>query len=179
MKDTFYSIGILLTFVVAVWNIINNFRLSRRTAFINTVTTERVKWIEKLRGNISAFCGLTYTWCFSELEGKPNELEFLQQIDKLRYLIRLQLNPEGDHDKTIELLIAKIPDLTHASQQDELRHALNELIVTTQKLLKEEWDKVKEESKHGDLKEEPHCLDPILRMSNDWCRKIVSRYVGT
>src|SRR3546814_5274716 len=88
MKDVFLSLGVILTFLLGVWNIVNNYRTNRRTTFINTVTSERVKWIEKLRENISIFCGLTYTWSMSRVEGKPEASEYLKQIDKLRHLIR-------------------------------------------------------------------------------------------
>lgn len=176
MKDFFYSVGILLTFIIGVWNIVNNYRSSRRTAFINTVTTERVKWIEKLRKNISQFCGLTYTWSISKLEGTERGNEFIEKIDKLRHVIRLQLNPNGTLDKKIEELIAKIPNLTHELQTEELKVELNNLVKTTQELLKEEWDKVKEESKRGDLKENEHCFAPLLEKMNSWClRKITKR----
>lgn len=179
MKDVFFSIGIILTFLLGVWNIVNNYRTSRRTTFINTVTSERVKWIEKLRDNISTFCGLTYTWSISRLEGKPEAADFLKQIDKLRHLIRLQLNPDGKHDQTIEALIARIPNLTHETQTEELKTALNELVEISQKLLKEEWEKVKKESMRGNLKENEHCLAPILRRMNAWCLKVTARWVGS
>jgi hypothetical protein len=152
MKDAFYSLGIVLTFVIGVWNIIGNYQASRRTVFINTVTAERVKWIEKLRASISAFCGLTHTWRFSDLEGKPTEIEVIKELDRLRYLIRLQLNPNGICDRQIETLIAKIPDLTHDTQEKELKVALNQLVEVTQQLLKDEWEKVKDETKRGDLR---------------------------
>ena len=176
MKDVILSLGIILSFVLGVWNIVNNYRLSRRTAFINTVTAERVKWIEKLRKNISVFCGLSYTWRASRLEGKPGEQDVLKEIDKLRHLIRLQVNPEGTHDKEIERLIALIPELTHESHTDEFKKELNKLVEVSQKLLKEEWDKVKEESKRGDLKETEHCLAPILRKLNAWCVRVTSHF---
>jgi hypothetical protein len=51
-------IGILVTLVLGVYNAVQNYRSSRRTTFINTVTSERVKWIEKLRQSISTFYGL-------------------------------------------------------------------------------------------------------------------------
>ena len=54
----------------------------------------------------------------------------------------------------IEGLIAKIPQLTDISRRAELRAALDELTATTQRLLKEEWDKVKWESENGNLKRE-------------------------
>lgn len=176
MKDIFYSIGIILTFIIGVWNIVNNYRAGRRTAFINTVTAERVKWIERLRENISQFCGLTYTWSVSKLEDTDRGEKIVEEIDKLRHLIRLQLNPDGELDKKIEELIAKIPDLTHETQTEQLTAELNNLVKTTQELLKSEWEKVKAESKRGDLKENEHCLAPILEKMNDWClRKITKR----
>ena len=158
-KDWFYAFGILATAVVSVWNIVNHYRVNKRTTFINTVTSERVKWLDKLRHNISSFCGLTHTWCMSEMEGKPEEYELLTELDKLRYLIRLQLNPKTEDgkpnaDKKIEELISKIPSLTHESKKEELKTALDELIITSQVLLKDEWEKVKEEAKKGDLSKE-------------------------
>lgn len=151
-KDIIYGVGILLTFLLGIWNLVSNYWASRRTTFINTVTNQRVKWIEQLRQDISAFSGLTHTWCFSELEGKPEEYELLKETDRLRHAIRLRLNPSGQHDQKIEALIAKIPNLTHITQREELKKALNELTAATQLLLKEEWERVKLESEHGNLK---------------------------
>ncbi len=123
--------------------------------FINTVTSQRIKWIEQLRQDISRFSGLTHTWCFSELEGKPEEHDVLKEIDRLHHVIRLRLNPAGEHDKKIEQLLDKIPRLTHISKREELVQALNELTSTTQLLLKQEWEKVKAESKYGDIGRTP------------------------
>jgi septation ring formation regulator EzrA len=100
------------------------------------------------------------------MEDRPEASELLKQLDKLRHLIRLQLNPGGTHDQAIEALIARIPDLTHETQTEELKSALNDLVQVSQKLLKEEWEKVKGESMRGNLKEEEHCLAPLLRRMN-------------
>ena len=64
-------------------------------------------------------------------------------------MIKLQLNPEGVHDKKIIELIDHIPDLEVHSQ---VSSAIEQLIHTTQFLLKDEWEKVKEESVTGNLK---------------------------
>lgn len=150
-KDVVYGIGIVLTFALGVWNLVLNYRNTRRANFINTVTAQRVKWIEQLRQDISAYSGLTHTWCFSGVEGKPEELEMLKEVDRLRRVIRLRLNPSGKYDKRIEQLVEEIPSLTDITQRDKLKMALEELIVTTQSLLKEEWEKVKLEAEHGNL----------------------------
>ncbi|MFH1063382.1 MAG: hypothetical protein V1747_10955 [Candidatus Omnitrophota bacterium] len=160
MKDIIYVISIFATFLLGLWNIINNYRNSRRTSFINTITSERINWIERLRKNISDFCGFTYTWCLSGLSGSQSELDYVTKIDNLRHLIRLQLNPQGTHDCAIEKLISEIPDLTDITKREELKIKLNELIKITQLLLKEEWDKVKLESKMGDLKDNKFFADP-------------------
>jgi hypothetical protein len=170
------GIGVILTFALGVWNLLNNYRMSRRTAFINTVSAERVKWIDKLRENISTFCGLTYTWQASNLEGKPESLDFEKQVDRMRHLIRLQLNPAGTHDREIERLLAAIPQLTDKTKVNELHSALNDLVIVSQKLLKEEWDKVKEEAKRGDLKDADNCFERMLRRANSYCLKVTSRW---
>ncbi|SRR6266498_4096800 len=172
------GVGVVLAFVLGVWNLLNNYRLSRRTAFINMVTTERGKWTDKLRDNISTFSGLIYTWQASSLEGTPESLDFEKQVDRLRHLIRLQLNPAGVHDREIERLLEVIPKLTDTTKIDELHDALNDLVVVTQKLLKEEWDKVKEEAKCGDLKDEENCFARILRRANACCLRMTSSWAA-
>ena len=48
-KDIILLIGVTVSLVIGVGNIVYNFIINRRTAFINAVTAERVKWIGKLR----------------------------------------------------------------------------------------------------------------------------------
>lgn len=70
-KDIAYIVSILLTFLVGVWNLVLNYRNTRRTNYINTVTAQRVKWLEQIRQDISSFCGITYTWHYSDLADTP------------------------------------------------------------------------------------------------------------
>ncbi|EXI78499.1 MAG: hypothetical protein AW10_03023 [Candidatus Accumulibacter appositus] len=149
-KDLILTAGVVVTLVLGIWNAVANARSSRRTTFINTVTSQRVKWIEQLRKDIATFSGLTYTWCFSSLEDKPQEDDVLREIDLLRHLIKLRLNPSGGPDQEITKLLDAIPTLTHESTHDQLRAALEQLTIVSQALLKAEWDKVKKESHAGD-----------------------------
>lgn len=152
-KDYIYAAGIAVTLALGVWNFIQGYRATRKASFINTVTSQRVKWIEQLRQDIAAFSGLTHTWCQSELAGTAENVTVLKELDRLRHVIRLRLNPDGALDRKITTLIKRIPELTHESQRPALLNALEELTRTTQELLKEEWEKVKAESKDGDLGE--------------------------
>ncbi len=153
-RDLIYVVSIAATFALGAWNLLMTYRNTRKTNFINTVTSQRVKWIEQLRQDISTFCGLTYTWCSSQMEGRPEEHDLLKEVDRLRHVIRLRLNPGGTHDGKIQSLIAEIPQLTHPTKQNELKAALDNLTETTQLLLKEEWEKVKQEAERGNLKPE-------------------------
>lgn len=152
-KDYIYAAGIGVTFILGVWNFFQGYRATRKASFVNTVTSQRVKWIEQIRQDIAAFSGLTHTWCQSGLEGTAEEVTVLKELDRLRHLIRLRLNPDGTLDRQITALIKRIPELTHESQRPALLSALEELTTTSQALLKEEWEKVKAESKDGDLNE--------------------------
>jgi hypothetical protein len=125
---------------------------SRRTIYVNAVTAERSKWIEKLRQNIAEFAGLTHYWVASKVEDRSLERQsdesesILRQLDKLRMLIRLQLNPQGEIDQRILRLITDIPNLTHHPETELLVMAEEQLIAHAQWLLKAEWEKVKVES---------------------------------
>ncbi len=150
-KDLILAVGVLVTLVLGFWNMWANLYTNKRTTFINTVTSQRIKWIEQLRQDIGAFCGLTYHWSHTDLEGKPSEGDLLKEVDRLRHVIRLRLNPKGEHDRAIEALIEEIPRYTDPSRQKELTAALERLVRVSQALLKEEWDRVKRESEEGPL----------------------------
>jgi hypothetical protein len=152
-KDYVLAAGVIVTLLLGIWNAVVNHRINKRTTFVNTVTSQRIKWIEQLRQDIGAYCGLTYHWSHSEMQGKPGESELLKELDRLRHVIRLRLNPRGEHDKTIETLVQEIPHYTDPQRQKELVEALERMTKATQALLKEEWDKVKRESEHGPLSE--------------------------
>ena len=70
-EDYVLLIGVVVTLVLGVWNLIQTQQVMKKTSFINTVTSQRILWIEQLRQDVSKFCGLTHTWCMSDLEDKP------------------------------------------------------------------------------------------------------------
>ena len=152
LKDIFYVVGISLTFLIALANILYNIHISKRTTYINSVTAERVKWINSLRDNVSKFIGLTYSWVISDVkEGSDESKGILKEIDQVRILIQLQLNPDEDLGKKIISWIDKASKHTHETQKEQLKEVLQGMVSDVQKLLKEEWDKVKDEAEKGRL----------------------------
>ena len=148
-KDTVLAVGLAITLFLGVMNAIANFRLSRRTTFINTVTSQRIKWIEQLRQDVSSYAGLTFHWVSTDIEKVEKRQELLQEIDRLQHVIRLRLNPTGEEDKNIAQCLSEIPK--HTDHPEVIGKLLEQLTSATQRLLKEEWDKVKLESQHGPL----------------------------
>jgi hypothetical protein len=145
---TLISIG--LTFFVGVFNLIITFRNVRKTAFINSVTASRIKYIQDLRESISKFSGLAYSYYNRAFKLKYSELwELHKEADKLRYLIRLYLNPLEDEfwDKRI---LELIDEIVLKSDKDPTE-PINGLIIITQYLLKLEWEGAKLESEKGIL----------------------------
>jgi len=145
-------IGIALTFVVGVANLIITFRNARKASFINSVTASRVKYIQEIRENIAKFCGLALTYNLKSHDvRKEDHFTLHKEADALKYLIRLYLNPEDQYwdQKIIEFCDEVIKNTD--KDLDDLNKAIDNLIAITQYLLKLEWEGVKEESKSGIL----------------------------
>jgi hypothetical protein len=156
-KDIILIAGVAVTLLLGIGNLIYNVLLSRRTAFINTVTSERVKWIGSVRENLSRFVGLNHHWfvLHQDLEEEKKD-EITQELRILRYKIRLQLNPSpfAHVEQHIMKLLDEIADRgsTHGF---DMQHKLDRLVLYGQKLLKLEWDRVKTEAQRGALSDHP------------------------
>lgn len=152
-KDVIYAAGILITFGLGVWNFVHLQKAARRASFINTVTSQRILWIERIRQDLARFVGLTHNWTRTDSDDLELRRELLKEIDTLRYVIPLRLNPDNANDRAIAEIVEKIPDLTDRAMVAELDASIKELMSRSQKMLKAEWEKVKAEAKDGDLKD--------------------------
>ena len=130
-KDIIQLIAIGFTFFVSIASLYVSLKNSRKTNFINSVTASRIKWIDILRNNIAEFCGWTYHFTLTELT-KEEGNKIIKEIDRLRYLIKLQLNNSAPLDNEIIELIDRIVNLTNPIKTDDLTKALNELVEKTQ-----------------------------------------------
>jgi hypothetical protein len=76
-----------------------------------------------------------------------------KEVDKLRLLVKLQLNPKSATDIEIMNLIDEMPEFTDKHYEKEMKDLLGKIVTKSQFLLKDEWDTVRDESLHGDLRE--------------------------
>lgn len=147
-KDWLLVFGVLVTLVLGIGNLIYSFRSSRRTAFVNAVTSERVKWIGKVRRNISRLLALCEKWMFNR---PADNAELQLEIEQLKFEISLQLNPQDPEDMDLERLLGRLPSWRLSMADTEFYDLRNLIKKSTQALLKREWEKVKAESVRGNL----------------------------
>ena len=183
IKD-FLTLGVFLTFLISLINILVTSRNLKRTKFIDTITTERIKWLEIIRNEASELLSelteflnylqieieqikdndpsenrtseINYEFQKNYLNAKNsnilpnNQLWSRTEFVKKLNLFKLRLNYK--EDKEIILLIDKFINLvkseyTSETQILEINNDLNTFIIRIQLILKNEWEKVKKETK--------------------------------
>ncbi len=139
--------GLPLSGVVS--GIIATMFTSARNVYINSITVERNKWIDKLRVNIASYSTSLSNVVFTLVDKKGLTIEkaigAVRVLNEKASVIQLQLNPRGLIDKNILSLIEAITVFTDTEymlidQADKL------LIAHSQWLLKAEWERVKYEA---------------------------------
>jgi hypothetical protein len=125
---------------------------------VSAVTVERARWINSLRENIAAYSGQVRALVqkiesesgdvgFSTFQKQRAErIPYINEIDRLQALIRLQINPNGEIDRNIISILEKMRPLAEGNVGSELNKADELLIAHSQWLLKTEWETVKAEA---------------------------------
>ncbi|WP_214890310.1 hypothetical protein, partial [Exiguobacterium sp. s142] len=107
-KDLITLIGIGITLIVGVANLINSLVTNKRTLYVNAVTSERVKWIGQLKDLLAEYSSLTYFYKQKKILQGAELNAYIEKLSYLRHRIKLHLNPVGEKDKKIVSLIDKI-----------------------------------------------------------------------
>jgi hypothetical protein len=146
-----------IALVGAIAGVITSYIVAGRSVYINSITAERSKWIDKLRVNIAAYSGSLAATVFKVHTAEVGQTsdnergiltvrEELEALNKVAATIQLQLNPWGDVDRNIlkiieAIIIRKTTSVELVDRADKL------LIAHAQWLLKAEWEKVKFEAR--------------------------------
>jgi hypothetical protein len=104
-----------------------------------------------LRKDTAEFCKLVY----GELKGKTGTDPLKRE--ELRVAIRLRLNPNPEHrlDKAILDSMSRVAKLPSADGNVDADGELEVIESNVQALLKQEWEKSKEEARKGKLVTKP------------------------
>jgi hypothetical protein len=184
--ETVTLIGIGLTFFVGVFNLVITIKNARKATFINSVTASRIKYIQDLRNTISQFCGVFYR-AYNYRHNKESlnlseekTLQFEIEADKLKYLVRLYLNPEDEYwDEKIIWLINDISKIHISTLKDigDFKQKVEDLMILTQYLLKLEWEGAKIESEKGIISdsEKKALYDKYVNLHKSYMEKLNSK----
>lgn len=187
-----YIIAAIMTSTVSIIVLLVNIFQNRRNTYINTITNSRIKWMGELRGYISEFISFAYHSSMTP--------ENVKTIKLLESKITLHLNYNGDRDNEIIKIIKTISN----TQRDYIKYKLEKhlfdewkinrlaecesfintgkmddhlklLVEKSQEYLKIEWEKVKAESKDGDLKSREKLKEFFKK--NKWLLLIIATFL--
>lgn len=102
--------GILFTFIVGIAGLVNGLVTTKRTLYVNAVTSERVKWMGDLKEFLAEYLSKTTLYEQKKLLEGDELNTYLERLIYLRNRIKLHLNPIDEKDKNIIRLIDKIND---------------------------------------------------------------------
>lgn len=142
-------IGVLATLLTSLAGLIHGLTSGRKKTFVATVTAQRIKWIGKVRANIARIFSL-FEVCAATpaYENSPRQ----RAIEELVLKTRLQLNIGDPEDERLNELLKQLPIWDSPISREQFAGLKDEILFTTQVMLKREWEKVKDESLYGDLR---------------------------
>jgi hypothetical protein len=120
--------------------------IAGRARYQNTVTAERVKWINALRELMAEFLAVTIDARFKAEDRKLVADELRKHSHQLSLQLGMQLNPSGEIERNIlRLLQPYVAALADPRREDHAPY-MHAIFAHSQFLFKEEWEKVKAES---------------------------------
>lgn len=152
LKDIALWVGLAVTLTLGLVNYHGVKVTARRASFVNTITSERIRWIAKVRESVALLCSLCDTWL-----NHPNSIDrqdVQRRIEQVRHEIILLLNPNDEQVKKLVSLITQMPSKDRALTTEAFCALELEVVLATQAMLKREWDKVKDEALQGDLRKQ-------------------------
>lgn len=106
-KDSLTVLIVILTFITSIFSLVFSVRNNKAVHYINSVTKNRVEWIENLRDTISKFLSILNTEEFTENFVSPKEMleqdygAKTKELCQLGVKIKLLLNFSDELDNEI------------------------------------------------------------------------------
>lgn len=172
-----------VTFFIGIASIIYNIHISKKTQFINTVTTERIRWMTTLKEYIAQYYSTAHT------NIPPGDEEtvtakitaMLNECERLKLKIILYLNPKDDKELIDEIRanynllnqwsryhLNLSCDIRNQEELDQVNsqfnNSLENILSKSQHMLKIEWERIKMESENGKLNTNKY--DKLVKIHN-------------
>lgn len=139
--------GSFLSFVGSFVSTSGKSKDTSKDVLTRTVTNERAQWRKDLREVSAQFVENSLRIVGRDPDGS------IYALDKQRVLIRLRLNPKTEHvlDASILCHITQVVQNAKVLDSEKLAESLEAFELDMQTLLKQEWDKSKNEAQTGTL----------------------------
>lgn len=140
---------ILLSFLGAVIGSIITIRLGYRELYAKNVTTNRMEWINVWRTKIPEFLSKVEI-LLKIKEDDKNYSKILDEFYQAKYMIEIRLNLNESKHQMVYLLINEITEALLDCNEcyNSITKKKEQLLILSRTILKEEWERVKIESKH-------------------------------
>ena len=140
-------IGAGLGFIGSLLSTFSKSKDTSKDVLTRTVTNERALWRKELREISGEFVENALRIAANDSTGS------IYALEKQRVLIRLRLNPNPEHalDANILASIQNVLRYAKTLDSEKLAEALSDFEREIQALLKQEWDKSKNEAECGTL----------------------------
>lgn len=140
-------IGAGLGFIGSLLSTFSKSKDTSKDVLTRTVTNERALWRKELREISGEFVENALRIAANDSTGS------IYTLEKQRVLIRLRLNPNPEHalDASILANIQNVLRYAKTLDSEKLTEALSDFEREVQALLKQEWDKSKNEAECGTL----------------------------
>ncbi|MFP8644517.1 hypothetical protein ACLHWY_23505 [Priestia aryabhattai] len=109
-KDQFTVGGIILTSVISLITLINTIRINWKSAYLNSVTKERIESMTELKEQVAKYLSLIRRYQLFELSTE-DKATFLQELEYRRYKIDFQLNEKRNSEAKLSISLEHINKL--------------------------------------------------------------------
>ncbi|AJK64973.1 hypothetical protein KHU1_1006 [Bacillus amyloliquefaciens KHG19] len=136
-----------------------SYRSSRRTTLIETISAQRIQWVNRLRDKFVEFNKLINEFSYSIYESVEKKyvttFDYKTKFHDLRAVgnhISLLLNPNENYSEELSNEIKKMFDILleqDAYKVELYQNCYSRIELIQQVILKAEWKRIKEETKKG------------------------------
>lgn len=152
------SFSVWIPLVTAVITAVITWTVARKAALNNTISTQRILWVNKLRDHFVDFNKLAYEYSFNlntKKRGVKTDFDFIEKHYELIALcnrIKLLLNPNEEFSKGLTEKLTEIIELLNGDYSaKKYKMLIEDLNLIQQVILKAEWKRIKIEIKKGKL----------------------------